>query len=1170
MKTNRLIITITSVIVSLFAFVACDHREVEEPVVEGLKTSLSFNITAPKPSEVVLTKATDVQETRIEKLALLFYKDANSTPEIIEIEPTFTKELGDNNYLYTATLTDELEENDITSGNWYIYAVANYQTTGFGSASLDDLKNVKLSNLEKYIVSKSNFGRNDITMNESSLLMSGKFGSDEGKVTLLPNEDGDSSVNNFTSNNEDEWIHLRRITAKVSFTFQTGEGKDIEFTPTSYSIYNYPVSSTLFERAGWQTKSGSVDNSKGTFSGDLVTTGQFKNIEGMAFSTQTPNSFTFYMYENAQKVKSALPEDSYKYREKRTEDYNVFTYAPDNATYVVVKGTYNGKDSEGHSISGDVSYTIHLGDFSASTGSNSNFSVRRNSKYNFTVTINGVNSIIVKIPDDDGGQPGSDGNIVRTSAETDVTVDAHFANVMIKIPKGADFKKYAMISRNPYENIVYSSTSTDAEPSHVEWIKFGKPASSTAFASYPGDNASSLGDVYALINDINTNGTNGGSYYIVSGDYYYTTAYVNEYFYEGENLSKFVNADNREMTLSNGGDIQVSQDGHSSYSASALFSIKQKSIVSMYDLSAPNPFGIERDEETSKASWSGSHGTSNTNGQTNTVSIVGSDKSWSTYVSTKNGYFDSELSSSLMTSSGSYANYSCLSRNRDANGDGKIDASEIKWYLPARDQALTMIYGRSVLGKDLPQTPSSTSYTQPHEVLWYWISSGTNAYQANFYEYVTSGEQSSTTNVRCARTLGTYNAEPSSVTEWDASTKTVTIKNLSSDAVRGGGMTGEYISHTNLDDQNIFTSKFQFASNDLDLSEADLTLKAPQITEAHLYSYNANGCKFQIKISNYSDYSKIVIAGVEYDPAETINATSLPNLTWTNNKAEVSVTGKTTVGGTSYTSNASVVTLTRTKSSGSQSSSLVAPTGTASVSDSKPNKAYMVTVNVSNYSSGLWYSTSENGTKSSFNGSSVSFKANTLTFSSNTATVYVWAQVNGIYSNASTFQVTRSENKNNYSYQINNSSLTQGAAKDDQNAFTYSQDVTYTNGAVKNISSSAQSTFSLNELKKESLCTYYSEASDGSDKGQWRIPNQMELLTYFQNGNTSDFKDKNYGCRTQFSITPKSSAGYYFVNVFYIQTNGSDIKVTASSIQVNAAGGEDTNYFRLRCVRDVK
>ena len=100
-------------------------------------------------------------------------------------------------------------------------------------------------------------------------------------------------------------------------------------------------------------------------------------------------------------------------------------------------------------------------------------------------------------------------------------------------------------------------------------------------------------------------------------------------------------------------------------------------------------------------------GNSSSNGRENMIGLINVDK-WDKYIQTeKNGYFESNTSdylrhkiSNILTSG--YASspyYACLSRNRDLNGNGKIDDREIRWYLPASDQYLRINIGADAMSE---------------------------------------------------------------------------------------------------------------------------------------------------------------------------------------------------------------------------------------------------------------------------------------------------------------------------------------------------------------------------------------------------------------------------------------------------------------------------------------
>ena len=69
-------------------------------------------------------------------------------------------------------------------------------------------------------------------------------------------------------------------------------------------------------------------------------------------------------------------------------------------------------------------------------------------------------------------------------------------------------------------------------------------------------------------------------------------------------LKKFINADDRTMSVILGPNVFESKDGHSTYTdlTHGFFNISQRSIKTFYDLSVANPFGIEQIEETAATS----------------------------------------------------------------------------------------------------------------------------------------------------------------------------------------------------------------------------------------------------------------------------------------------------------------------------------------------------------------------------------------------------------------------------------------------------------------------------------------------------------------------------------------------------------------------------------------
>lgn len=399
-------------------FTACKDDDIVNRVEEGLPVSLNVKMLVPKTSDVQTnTRATDEVETNVENLALLFYKYESSTPYVLEI-PTdnlYKQQQGSTtNYFYSFKVTaEQMTQAGIMSGEYWVYALANWNK-GFCTVDLNEVKKMDKAQLEDYCVLKTN---NLIDLNETALLLTGKYEGPNGKekVELQP---GDNKFDDF---------HLKRITAKIIFNFENGTGA--EFVPTEYEIHNYSRSSTLIEREGWEGEATPGANLayKGAISDNA-----FNSTKAPIQLAPKPEgadcNFFFYMLENVQKAEVNIT--SYADREKKNTEKE-FLNAPEKGTYVIVRGNYKGRQggdgSDGSNpeeeVQGAVAYTIHLGDFST-TGSVDNFTVRRNTKYKYNITVNGVNSIIVEAKTGNEKQPGAEGDIMKTTNNV-YYLDAH-------------------------------------------------------------------------------------------------------------------------------------------------------------------------------------------------------------------------------------------------------------------------------------------------------------------------------------------------------------------------------------------------------------------------------------------------------------------------------------------------------------------------------------------------------------------------------------------------------------------------------------------------------------------------------------------------------------------------------------------------------------------------
>ena len=271
------------------------------------------------------------------------------------------------------------------------------------------------------------------------------------------------------------------------------------------------------------------------------------------------------------------------------------------------------------------------------------------------------------------------------------------------------------------------------------------------------------------------------------------TAFIDEYYYDREPVrpyraysslwKRFVNTDDRKMhILSNS---EISLDGESMVTGSVV-TIQQKPIVTVYntdesETGLTTAWGAENVDEfgESRTYWSATAddkrgNNSDSNGLFNTCVEWGLCKNgsfvagnlWSEYLD-----WEKPNATPLQKDEYNYLRYACMSRNRDNNGDGKIDRSEVRWYLASINQLAEMYFGNDVLEDNVRlynRTPderrsddetkwqqhiiSSTSYSRGRNsnnptVVWAEEGISSGNYDAT-WQHLKKG------SVRCVRNLG--------------------------------------------------------------------------------------------------------------------------------------------------------------------------------------------------------------------------------------------------------------------------------------------------------------------------------------------------------------------------------------------------------------------------------
>lgn len=302
----------------------------------------------------------------------------------------------------------------------YIYLIANtslYKEILSTSGTDLDLITQK-DDLDKLV---NIYQTNNIQLNRTNFMMSGHT-----DATQSRNKDGNVSAailyitkdGTITRRVKDESgavtstseasITLERSEAKIEFNFKSGtKGK---FTPETFRIHNYPLKSYMMCQYYLQMSFSGIN-------GEKIANKDASQLPEDFFNTETisinGDSFAFYMPETLKypgkgnnggtllKAYSQSSKDGYKLREKHDKEGN-WENAPTLATYVEIKGTYTGEATYNgikKDVTAEVTYFIHLG-FSLDSSSKyyvNDYYIRRNYKYIYNITVNGVTDIITEV-----------------------------------------------------------------------------------------------------------------------------------------------------------------------------------------------------------------------------------------------------------------------------------------------------------------------------------------------------------------------------------------------------------------------------------------------------------------------------------------------------------------------------------------------------------------------------------------------------------------------------------------------------------------------------------------------------------------------------------------------------------------------------------------------------
>lgn len=840
---------------TLCSLASCVKENISAPDHGEGTVYLSLNVLSGGMDQVIVKSPwdpNDDNERAVENLRIYIFSKATGNlvgyKYFSKDDLTFTDDSSQPGYDRTATVSNI----PTSTGEVYIYAIANARTSQYkvtDDAILDiDESNLSHLTRETFLSATCTRQLGSINPADNRFVMSG-FANDGASVIIA--RKGTTQQAEITSPTDDDHkrVKLYKILSKNKITVKSGNG--VTFKPEYMEIHNVP-------------------QVYGLMRGNNVAPSGFETFDRIIWSE---NSYQCYLPANVQTT-TASPA-TFNEREKNTYDdtgKKSFVNAPENATYVVIHGKYQGGD-----YAGDLSYTVHLGDFSKHPA---DFSVAANSNYEYTLTINGVNKFIAE-SQKKGDDPGSEGVVIFKGTDI-LEVDCHYEarvmkfsmselNQIINVDKygyilkiqtafcetismivdgegriydAAEFKTHS----NPTVLTTVGTNGMPVDASKIlisgnadfDWVRFVK--NTGYYSSYytpsqrPGCKVSSshaISDVCAYPGRTNTQTIfeflrdlykagkeKTASYFNATGSSVYVTCFVDENYYPDKNWTEYVNkSEPRRMYFAN--ELFVSADGQSSF-ARAKYVVSQKSIWTFYKLDPTlKPFGLEFVSEEKAQGKNVANGTNSRqeywNGRASAIRNNSGNKFYDNSTKSANGTQDLYLS----------AYRACMSRNRDESGDGKIDADEIKWYLASVDQYKGMWAGEEALNTDMRLFKATESEWAALKKAFgngddsklspwhYFTCSPANTFWAE--EGCATGTDGSATMVRCIRTLES-NAnglgEADTYYEYDSATETVTML-LNSEALRPAQLEGFQTYFERGKKSNQLYKKFKIASANL-------------------------------------------------------------------------------------------------------------------------------------------------------------------------------------------------------------------------------------------------------------------------------------------------------------------------------------------------------------------
>lgn len=842
-------------LLSLSLFASCMQTDGFLEPVSGEEAFLNLECVTMGEEEVVVTKAwenTTEAERYIRDLRVYIFSTSGS---LVGFGVFGNAALVDNNdYGYWRNL----ENIRTRTGQVYIYAVANITTSQYSLAE-DDLKlltnidplNLSASNLTLSAFRNINFNRTRDGLNplDDRYMMVGSVNG--GNPVTIARNGNQAQITNPTATADKE-LRMYRLLSKNTVNISAASG--VTFTLTSYGLYNVPNGGSLVKS----------DEQTATF--DATYPNEFARL-----LTTDQSKISFYLPENM----AGKGQNIAIWQDREKNSYATgekdFTNAPDNSTYLVLRGNYSKGDYQA-----SVEYSVHLGDFGTDMA---DFNVERNFSYIYNITISGVTDIIVEAKKE-GDRPAEEGIVLKkANANSIMEVDCHYEarvmtftkeevlaeatrGLMLKLETAfgkskvlyvradgvyngplADDTKLAgftdgKINQADLANCIESGNELD-----YKWLHFVRNTTSnrmtngsalTNVAKYPGDNNELGGsmvngtahmDVFTFLRQLVADATSATPTVFFTGNTTTEniTCFIDENYYPDKSWAEYVNKEEDRVAYFLTEDFAVSSDNKSIYMV-IKYAIKQKSIWTFYNpamAETVNAFGVESVSE----EWISS--------STDTT-IPSANRNDNNGFTAAKGYQTGQYfySGSIELKAGQQNQYTtvrkaCMSRNRDADGNGTINGNEMRWYVATINQYMGLSVGMEVIPtssrlfdiNDMHNFPEGENYQDVAEYHYFSASSGNN--QIYWAEEVvsTSSVAGSWYNnygyarhVRCLRTLESHaNGERDSDRFYDESVNNIVdVSKVNPGALRPYH-NGGFPTHYETDEQNKLYTRFEIA-----------------------------------------------------------------------------------------------------------------------------------------------------------------------------------------------------------------------------------------------------------------------------------------------------------------------------------------------------------------------